>query len=145
MYKKSVTITNASGRSRKFRFLKTVIADNLDSELIQVNEFGIKNMVPGISFNITVTFSPISSESYQFKGDIIFLSYSQDISKYFQFAIPVLCIVISSRISITPTSISFEKMPLWKVENNCCKTFKVYSREYLIFLVKGTHNFLDYK
>lgn len=87
-------------------------------------------MAPGIPLNISIIFSPKAAEK-AVQGEIVFLTYAPETSKYFQFIIPLLCIPHSDLVIVLPKSIDFGSLPIWvarRMEDEL-KQKKIYVRK----------------
>lgn len=116
IYRKRLAILNSSNCTKKYRLYKVEMPDILDTQLLEVERVGIKQIAAGISFTLTITFSPVKLEG-SLEGRIIFLAYYAETGEQFQFSVPVTCIPLYSEIVIAPSELSFERTPIWVVQN----------------------------
>ncbi|KAF2893015.1 hypothetical protein ILUMI_13155 [Ignelater luminosus] len=117
VYRKRLKVYNGGHVEKKCRF-HLVRLDELNPLLVEVEPIGIQSIIPGMYFNITVTFTPEMLDK-RVNGNIIFLTYQSSKNEYLQVSIPISCIPWCSDVNITPETITFEPLPIWKAKQIC--------------------------
>ncbi|KAK4878049.1 hypothetical protein RN001_010555 [Aquatica leii] len=137
-YTKKIRVYNGGTVPKRCMF-NIFKVDDAIMDMFKAEKVGVHALLPGMHFDICITFSP--GEIYSVaKGRGIFITYTPDAKTFLQFACHITCLPLCSTISIKPKTLHFESMPIWEAKNNpIYKTLTIYNfdtKECLIAVTK---------